>query len=268
MFGLALVLLVVISAVFSPWLAPYDPFEQKVWENPDLGLAPPSLAHPFGTDIYGRDMLSRVIYGSRISLSIGVAATAVSLLVGMPLGALAGYYGRWVDSLVTWLTNVILAFPFLMFVLAIVNFVPKPNITLIYVSIGLVSWPAIARLVRGQVLALKEMEFVEAGRALGVRELPLIFRHILPNSLAPVIVQATLNMGSVIMTEAALSYLGFGVQPPTPAWGYEISRGQEYLLAGQWWWAVFPGLAISITVLGFNLFGDGLRDALDPRMHQ
>jgi peptide/nickel transport system permease protein/oligopeptide transport system permease protein len=170
-----------------------------------------------------------------------------------------------VDDFISWLINVIFAFPFLFFVLAIVAYLP-PSLTIMYFAIGFVNWAEIARVVRGQVLSIKTKEFVEAAIALGARDFRVIFRHILPNVLAPVIVQATLGMGSIIMLEAGLSFLGFGVQPPEPSWGYMIDQGRQYLMAGKWWWSVFPGFAIMMLVLGFNLLGDGLRDALDPRL--
>lgn len=268
MFGLSLVLLVVLCAVFAPRIAPYDPIEQLMWtEGPAAQLAPPSSKHWFGTDLYGRDVFSRVIYGTRISLRLAVAATIISVAIGTTLGALAGYYGGFVDDVVSWLINVIFAFPFLLFVITIVAYLP-PSDTLVYTVIGLISWIQIGRIVRGQVMAIKETEFVQAAIASGASDARVIFRHILPNVIAPVIVSATLGMGGIVMLEAGLTFLGFGTQPPTPSWGYEISRGQEYLLAGKWWWSIFPGIAICLTVLGFNLFGDGLRDALDPRLKQ
>lgn len=268
MFGLSLVLLVVFCAIFAPWIAPYDPIEQLMWtEGPPAQLSPPSLKHWFGTDLYGRDVFSRVVYGTRISLRLAVAATVISAVIGTTLGALAGYYGGLVDDIVSWLINVIFAFPFLLFVITVVAYLP-PSDTLVYTVIGAISWIQIGRIVRGQVMAIKETEFVQAAIASGASDTRVIFRHILPNVVAPVIVSATLGMGGIVMLEAGLTFLGFGTQPPTPSWGYEISRGQEYLLAGKWWWSVFPGIAICLTVLGFNLFGDGLRDALDPRLKQ
>ncbi len=268
MVGLGIVVIIALLAIFAPWVAPYDPVEQLIWtEGKAAQLAPPSAKHWLGTDLYGRDILSRIIWGARISMTIAVSATVVSLAIGVTLGSLAGYYGGKIDEIISWLINVTYAFPFLLFVLSIVAFLPA-SLTLVFVAIGFVSWPSIARVIRGQVMAIKETEFVEAARALGVNDFKIIFRHILPNVIAPVIVQTTLGMGTVIMIEASLTFLGFGTQPPTPSWGYEINLGREYLLAGKWWWSVFPGGAISLTVLGFNLFGDGLRDALDPRLNK
>lgn len=268
MFGLGLVVLIVLAAIFAPFITKYDPYEQLIWtEGKQAQLQPPSAKHWFGTDYYGRDVFSRVIYGARISLQIGIAATLISVIIGVTLGAIAGYYGGIVDDIISWLINVIFAFPFLLFVLALVAYLP-PSMPIMYASIGIVSWAPIARIVRGQVLSVKEKEFVEAAIALGGKDSRIIFRHILPNVLAPVIVQATLGMGSIIMLESALSFLGFGIQPPKPSWGYMIDQGRQFLLAGKWWWSIFPGTAIMALVLGFNLLGDGLRDALDPRLKQ
>ena len=265
LFGMGLVLLFILVAIFAPFLTIYDPIEQLIWtEGIEARLVPPSWEHPFGTDLYGRDILTRVIYGARISLQISISAMAISVFIGIIMGTLAGYYGGFVDDVISWLINVLYAFPFLLFIIAIVAFLP-PSMILTFSAISLVFWMGIARVVRGQVLSIKEQEFVQAARALGVSDWQIMFKHILPNVIAPVIVQGTLGMGAIIMTEAALTYLGFGTQPPTPSWGYMISSGQGYLANGEWWWGVFPAIAIVLTVLGFNLFGDGLRDALDPR---
>jgi peptide/nickel transport system permease protein/oligopeptide transport system permease protein len=210
--------------------------------------------------------MSRIIYGARISLQIGIFSTLVSLLLGVPLGALAGYFGGKVDDFISWIINVIFAFPFLLFVLAVVAVFKNPSMVVVYIAIGVVQWVSIARVVRAQFIYLREREFVEAAKALGLPTWRIVFVHILPNALAPVIVQATLGMGGIILLEAGLAFLGFGAQPPTPSWGLMISEGQRYLGQGIWWWAVFPGLAIMYTVLGFNFLGDGLRDALDVRL--
>lgn len=267
MLGLCMVAVLVFASVFAGVLSPFDPNKQLIWaEGAKAKLAGPSAVHWLGTDLYGRDILSRVLYGSRISLQIGVFATVVSLLVGVPLGALAGFYGGMVDDLISWLINVVFAFPFFLFVLAIVAVFKNPGMIVIFTSIGLVSWVSIARVTRAQFITLREREYVEAVRALGLPTRRIIFRHILPNALAPIIVQTTLGMGGVITVEAGLAFLGFGAQPPTPSWGLMISEGQRYLATGQWWWAVFPGIAIMFTVLAFNFVGDGLRDALDVRL--
>lgn len=267
MAGLVMVVTVVLVAIFAAWISPYDPLKQLIWsEGKAVRLASPSMKHWFGTDLYGRDILSRIFFGARISLQIGIFAMLVSLFVGITLGALAGYMGKWVDDLISWVINVVFAFPFLLFVLAVVSVFKNPSLVVIYVAIGMVNWVSIARVVRAQFISLREREFVEAARALGIPQWRIIFVHILPNALAPVIIQATLGMGSIIMTEAGLAFLGFGAQPPTPSWGLMISEGQKYLGQGQWWWAVFPGLAIMYTVLAFNFLGDGFRDALDVRL--
>lgn len=267
MIGLGMVISVILIAILAPYIAPYDPFKQLIWtQGKAIKLAPPSVSHIMGTDFYGRDVLSRIIFGARISLQIGIFATIVSLLIGVPLGALAGYFPGWVDDLISWLINVVFAFPFILFVLAVVAVFKNPSMIVIYIAIGLVTWVQIARVVRAQFISLREREFVEAARALGLPTWRIIFIHILPNALAPVIVQATLGMGSIIMIEAGLAFLGFGAQPPTPSWGLMISVGQKFLATGHWWWAIFPGLAIMYTVLAFNFLGDGLRDALDVRL--
>ncbi|MFW6036032.1 MAG: ABC transporter permease [Halothermotrichaceae bacterium] len=263
--GMGIVIIFIMAAILAPLIAPYDPIEQLIWaEGAEAQLASPSRQHLFGTDIYGRDIFSRVIYGARISLQIALASMSISLMIGIILGTLAGYYGGIIDDIISWLINVLYSFPFLLFIIAIVAYFP-PSLVLTFTAISLVYWMGIARVIRGQVLSLKEKEFVEAARALGVRDYKIMFRHIFPNVMAPVIVQGTLGLGTIIMLEAGLTYLGFGTQPPTPSWGLMIANGQSYISPGQWWWSIFPGLAIVLTVLGFNLFGDGLRDALDPR---
>ncbi|MCF4114110.1 MULTISPECIES: ABC transporter permease [Dethiosulfovibrio] len=267
MLGLIMVLFLLAVALFAPQIAPYDPFKQLIWtEGKAAKLAAPTASHLMGTDLYGRDILSRVVFGARISLQIGVFATLVSLMIGIPLGALAGYFGGWVDDAISWLINVVFAFPFFLFVLAIIAVFNNPSMMVVFVAIGLVSWVPVARITRAQFISLREREYVEAAKALGIPTWRIIFSHILPNALAPVIVQATLGLGSIIMVEAGLAFLGFGAQPPTPSWGLMISVGQKYLATGQWWWAIFPGLAIMYTVLAFNFVGDGLRDALDVRL--
>mgnify|MGYP003588056804 CR=1 FL=1 len=267
MVGLFMVVTILAIAIFAPLVAPHDPLKQLIWtEGKAAKLAVPSANHLMGTDLYGRDILSRIIYGARISLQIGIFSTLVSLLLGVPLGAMAGYFGGKVDDFVSWIINVIFAFPFLLFVLAVVAVFKNPSMVVVYVAIGVVQWVSIARVIRAQFIYLREREFVEAAKALGLPTWRIVFVHILPNALAPVIVQATLGMGGIILLEAGLAFLGFGAQPPTPSWGLMISEGQKYLGQGIWWWAVFPGLAIMYTVLGFNFLGDGLRDALDVRL--
>ncbi len=267
MAGLVMVVFLIVVAVFAPFFAPFDPYKQLIWsEGLKVRLIPPTGSHWMGTDLFGRDIMSRVIFGARISLQIGIFATVVSLFIGVPLGAMAGFFGGRVDDLISWLINVVFAFPFFLFVLAIIAVFRNPGMLVVFTAIGLVNWVSIARVTRAQFISLREREYVEATKALGLPTRRVIFRHILPNALAPVIVQATLGMGSVIMVEAGLAFIGFGAQPPIPSWGLMISEGQKYLATGQWWWTLFPGVAIMFTVLAFNFVGDGLRDALDVRL--
>ena len=267
MLGLVMIATVILAAVSANLIAPYDPIKYSVWSSRDaVRFSPPSKAYVMGSDLLGRDIFSRVLFGARISLQIGIFATLVTLSIGVPLGAIAGYKGGLADDLISWLVNVIFAFPFMLFVLAVVAVFKNPSLTLIYIAIGVVNWVQVCRVTRGQFISLRSREFVEAARSLGLPSSRIIFRHILPNAVAPIIVQATLGMGSIIMIEAGLAYLGFGAQPPTPSWGLMISEGQKYLGQGTWWWSVFPGLAIMYTVLSFNFVGDGLRDALDVRL--
>lgn len=266
MLGLVMTITIVLAAIFAGWLAPYDPIKQLIWTmGAKAKLASPSADHFMGTDLYGRDIFSRVLYGARISLQIGIFATMVTLLIGVPLGAIAGYKGGIADDLISWLVNVVFAFPFILFVLAVVSVFGDPSLYIVFLAIGLVNWVSICRVTRGQFISLRSREFVEAAHALGLPARRIIFRHILPNAIAPIIVQATMGMGAIITIEAGLAYLGFGAQPPTPSWGLMISEGQKYMAQGQWWWSVFPGLAIMYTVLAFSFLGDGLRDALDVR---
>jgi len=227
-------------------------------------LEPPGGGHLLGTDDLGRDTLSRMIHGARVSLAVGLFATLIALVVGSFFGALAGYYGGAADWLVSRVIEVVLCFPFLFLVLGIVALF-KPSMATLMIALGLTSWTSEARYVRGEFLRIRDMEFAHAARASGARDARIIFRHLLPNALAPVIVSATLGIGLTILTEASLSFLGLGVQPPTPSWGNMVSDGRDALTQA-WWIATFPGLAIVLTVVAFNLLGDGLRDALDPRL--
>ncbi len=260
--GLIVVALLYAIAVFAPLLTPYDPTAQ---ENVlTTSFLRPSLLHWFGTDRFGRDVLTRILYGARISLTIGFVATAISVTLGTLLGAVAGYIGGKVDSGIMRFTDMVLAFPRLVLLIMIVAFF-SPSIAVIITVLGLTQWPNTTRIVRGDVLSLREREFIQAARALGFGRARIILRHLIPNVLAPVIVTATLGIGNTIVLEAGLSFLGLGVQPPTPSWGNLVADGRDNLL-GAWWVATFPGLIIVLTVLAFNLVGDGLRDSLDPRL--
>ncbi len=258
--GLVIVTGFVVMALMAPLLAPEDPFKSHFARS----LEAPSREAPLGRDELGRDILSRIVHGARISLSIGVVAVGIGVLAGVPLGAISGYFGGRVDLLVQRVVDIMLAFPGILLALVTVSILGVGLYTAM-VAIGLVSIPAYARLVRGSVLSLKEREFVSAARALGHGDAAILGRHILPNCLAPVLVQSTLQIGSAVLSAAALGFLGLGAQPPTPEWGTMLSKGRDFLRVAPHITA-FPGVAIMLVVLGFNLLGDGLRDALDPRL--
>ena len=234
----------------------------------DVGqrLLPPTTEHPLGTDDLGRSVLVRMLYGARISLLVGFVAVGISTLIGILFGALSGYYGGWVDALIMRFVDIMLCFPAFFLILAVIAFL-EPSIWNIMIVIGLTSWMGVARLVRAEFLSLRQRDFVIAAQALGASDLRLIFRHILPNAMSPVLVSATLGVAGAILTESALSFLGIGVQPPTPSWGNMLIAGKQ-TLGSAWWLSVFPGLAILLTVLGYNLLGEGIRDALDPRIDE
>jgi peptide/nickel transport system permease protein len=267
LFGLIVVCVVVVTAVASPLISPFDPTEQDLG---DLRLKPPGFrdaagrVHPLGTDHLGRDLLARVVYGARPALLVGFAAVVISGVIGMATGLIAGYFGGRLDDALMRLADVQLAFPFILLAIAVIG-VLGPSLTTIIVVIGVSSWVVYARIVRSAVLSLREREFVQAALALGGGDGRVVLRHILPNALTPWLVVATLDMARVIVIESALSFLGLGVQPPTPTWGGMLADGRVYISTA-WWLATFPGLAILVTVLGINLFGDGLRDTLDPRL--
>jgi peptide/nickel transport system permease protein len=266
MVGLAVVVAAYLAALLAPVLAPFDPIFQAAYQSggdSSLALAPPSALHPLGTDQYGRDVLSRILFGARISLLIGILAVGISVTLGTVLGAVAGFFGGIVDTLIMRFTDMVMAFPRIVLLLAIVALF-QPSIFLIVAALALTQWPFTTRVVRGEILSLKEREFAEAARALGYSRARIIFRHLLPNAMGPVIVLATLGIGNAIILEAGLSFLGMGVQAPTPSWGSMVTDGRDHIFAA-WWLATFPGLAIVFVVLAFNLVGDGLRDALDPR---
>lgn len=259
--GLLAIVALYVIVLLTPLLAPYSPTLQG---NLVTGrLLAPSLLHPLGTDEYARDVLSRLLYGARISLTIGFVSVAISVTIGTLLGAIAGYLGGLVDSFVMRFVDMVISFPRLVLLITLVALF-QPSILLIIVVLGLTLWPGTARIVRGEVLSLREREFVEAARALGYSRRRIILHHLVPNALGPVIVAATLGIGDTIVLAAGLSFLGLGVQPPTPSWGRMVADGRINLL-GAWWISTFAGLAIVLTVLSFNLVGDGLRDALDPR---
>ncbi len=259
--GLALMLLLCAVALLGPYLAPYDPNAQG--DIVAMRFLPPSSDHPMGTDRFGRDVLSRVLYGARISLSIGLLAVLIAMTLGTLVGALAGYIRGWLDTLSMRVVDLMLSFPRLVLLIAVAGLF-EPSIGLITVVLGLTGWMGTSRIVRGEVLAVREREFVQAARALGFRERRILLRHVLPNVLGPVIVAATLGIGNTILAEAALSFLSLGVQPPTASWGNMVASGRDVIVEA-WWITTFPGLAIVFTVMSFNLVGDGLRDALDPR---
>lgn len=262
LFGAAVIIFMFFFALSAPILATHDPYKLNLL--PDERLQPPSRGHWFGTDDLGRDLFSRMAYGARISLSVGFIAVAIMLLIGVALGALAGYYGRWVDGLIMRLIEIMICFPQFYLILMILAFL-GPSIIYVMIVIGLTSWTGLARLVRAEFLSLREREFTIAARALGASDLRIVFRHILPNALAPVFVSITLSLGGAILLESGLSFLGLGVQIPTPSWGNIISTGRFYIDSA-WWLTVFPGMAILITVLSFYLVGEGLRTILDPRL--
>ena len=258
--GGAIVGLLFCFSLLAPWLAPYDPLAINLQEI----LAPPSWRHWCGTDQLGRDVLSRMIWGAGISLKVGFVATGIAVVIGTLLGALAGYYGGWWDAVIMRLVDVMLCFPTFFLILAVIAFL-EPSIWNIMIIIGVTGWMGITRLVRADFLSLKEREFVTAARIMGAGDARIIFRHILPNAMTSILVAATLGVAGAILTESALSFLGIGVQPPTPSWGNILTAGKDNIDIA-WWLSLYPGLAILITVLGYNLLGEGIRDALDPRL--
>lgn len=266
LFGLIVVALVIGTALAAPWVSPFDPIAQDIGNR----LKPPGwrdaagALHPLGTDHLGRDLLARVIFGAQPALFVAAAAVLISGVLGMITGLLGGYFGGRIDDVLMRLADIQLAFPFILLAIAVIG-VLGPSLPTIIVVIGVSSWVVYARVVRGAVLTLREREFVQAAHALGGGDGRVLVRHILPNAFAPWLVVATLDMARVIVIESALSFLGLGVQPPTPTWGGMLADGRVYITTA-WWLATFPGLAILVTVLGINLFGDGLRDTLDPRL--
>lgn len=260
--GGLIVLSVLITAVLAPVLSPYDP----AYIDVESILIGPTQAHPLGTDELGRDVLTRMIWGSRISLLVGFVAVGILIGIGTLIGAVAGYYGGWPDDILMQLVDIMLSVPTFFLILAVIAFV-GPNIWNVMIIIGATSWMGVARFVRGQFLALKEVDYVTAARAVGAKDPRIIFLHILPNAMSPVYVSAVLGVAGAILVESSLSFLGLGVQPPMPSWGNIITSGKD-MIDIAWWLTLFPGLAILITVLGYNLLGEGLQDALNPRLKE
>jgi peptide/nickel transport system permease protein len=256
--GLAIVIGLIGVAIFAPQVAPYDPVHVSLNEQ----FSPPSAQHLFGADVYGRDLLSRVIFGARISLLIGFIPSAISMLIGSALGVIAGFYRRWTDTLVMRLADMVLAFPSIILAM-VVTYILGASLFTLFIALSVVSWASASRVVRAQALSLRERDFVAAARSVGASDLRIMFRHIIPNCLAPILVLFTMSIPAAIMAEAGLSFLGVGAQPPTPSWGLMVNEAQQYIFSAPWA-SIMPGLAILVTVLGFNFVGDGLRDAIDP----
>lgn len=262
--------MLIFGAIFVPVLSPYDPEASSMRERSQ----PPSLVHPMGTDTLGRDILTRLLYGGRVSLTIGLLATVVGIGIGTTVGAMAGYYGGVIDNLLMRFTDLFIALPRIFMLIIMTLLMRSLDVGIlsanggvggIVLILGILSWTSVARIVRGQFLGLKQKEFVEAARTLGIQSQRIVFRHVLPNTATPIIVAATLLVAATIISESGLSFLGFGVQPPTPTWGNMLRSAQDEMRKGNWWMAVFPGLMIFLTVISINYIGDGLRDALDPR---
>ncbi|MCW5853458.1 MAG: ABC transporter permease [Anaerolineae bacterium] len=260
--GLAIIIFMVIVAFAAPLIAPYDPLEQVVAD----ALKPPSPEHLFGTDDVGRDMLSRIIYGGQITLRVGLISVTIAGTIGTLLGIIAGFYGGWLDTLIMRLIDILLAFPGLLLALTIIAIL-GPGLFNVMIAVGIGGIPSYTRVARGTTLTVRERDYVMSGRVTGCSDLRIMFRYILPNVLPPLIVLATVGVAGAILTAAGLSFLGLGAQPPTPEWGSMLTNGRTYLRQA-WWFTMFPGLAVMVTVLAINMFGDGLRDALDPKLRR
>jgi len=258
--GSSVILALILIAIFAPFFAPYDPVEQNLIER----LQSPSSKHIFGTDDLGRDVLSRMIYGTRVSLSVGFVAVSITVIIGTILGLLAGYSGKISDNIIMRFVDIMLCFPSFFLILMVIAFL-GPSIYNIMIVIGLTSWSGLARLVRGEVLSIKEREFIYSAEISGLSGMRIMFVHILPNVIGPIVVSATLGIAGAILSEAALSFLGLGVQLPTASWGNILTSGKDYLHIA-WWLSLFPGLALLLTILSFNLAGEGLRDVFDPKV--
>lgn len=262
MIGLAIIAIVALVAIFAPLVAPYDPYEINRLDR----LQGPSWAHLMGTDEFGRDVFSRIVYGARISMGVGIASVAIATLLGAPAGIIAGYFGGWIDSVIMRIADIVYSFPAILLALAITAFL-GPNLRNVILALGIVYAPGMARIVRGPVLAAKEQDYVEASRVIGASNARIVTWHILPNVLSPLIVTATITFSFALLSEAALSFLGLGAQPPSASWGVMLSDGRRFMETVPSL-AIFPGLAIMVTVLGSNLLGDALRDVLDPRLRR
>ncbi len=264
LFGITIIALMGLMAIFAPLVATHDPVEMDL--SPEAILQKPSLQHFFGTDNLGRDVFSRMVYGARISLSVGFIAVFISMVIGVFLGGTSGYHGGWIDNVIMRVVEIMYCFPTFFLIMMVITFL-GPSIINVMVVIGITSWAGLCRLVRAEFLSLRERDFVSSARVQGVSDMRIIFRHILPNAMAPVYVSATLSVGGAILIESALSFLGLGVQIPTPSWGNILSGGRNYIDYA-WWLTLFPGLAILITVLSFNLIGESLREMVDPRLRE
>ena len=259
MIGLTTIILLILVSVFAPVISPYTPSQQNIFER----LQPPSLTHIFGTDDLGRDVFTRMIFGARISLSVGFISVFIILVIGTFLGIVSGYYGGKADYIIMRFTDIVLCFPTFFLIILVIAFV-EPNIYNVMVVIGVTSWPGLARLVRSEVLSLKEREFILVSKMMAVSNIKIFCVHILPNIISPLMVYSSLAIGGAILTESALSFLGLGVQPPMSSWGQILTSGKDYIYMA-WWLSLFPGIAILVTVLAFNLVGEAIRDILDPK---
>lgn len=260
--ALILLLIILLTAIFAPLIAPY-PEDAALNTDPANSLLPPSLEHLFGTDELGRDILSRIIFGTRISITTAIITVAVAVTIGAVLGGIAGSKGGWVDEVIMRITDTFLSFPPLLLAIAIAALL-GPSLVNAQIAIIVSWWPTYTRLLRGQAISVRERQFVKAAQAIGTKESTIIFKHVLPNCIAPLIIEASIDMGAVILTIASLSFLGLGAQPPTPEWGLMVSTSKNYFM-NAWWLSIFPGMAIFITVLTFNILGDSIREVLDPK---
>ena len=257
--GLTVILLLIVVALFAPIISPYTPSEQNVFER----LQAPSLTHFFGTDDLGRDVFTRMIFGARISLAVGFISVFIILVIGTFLGIISGFYGGKTDYIIMRFTDIVLCFPTFFIIIIVIAFI-EPNIYNVMIVIGVTSWPGLARLVRAEVLSLKEREFILVSKMMAISNVKIFFVHILPKIISPLMVYSSLAIGGAILTESALSFLGLGVQPPMPSWGQILTSGKDYIYMA-WWLSLFPGIAILVTVLAFNLVGEAIRDIFDPK---